>query len=165
MSTGTKSARTAGIGLALGVLATALIYQHAVGLGASLYVIIWLALLVAHGRWQGKAFVPRNLLLLIPTVFFALMPVIRSDPMLLTLNVMAGAGALLLFTYFFANGNFAMQGLFDYPKKALISAADVLFQPMQDFFESIKWLAVHRRSLRGVAPVLRGAAISIPLVA
>jgi hypothetical protein len=158
------SPRALAIGIALGVLATALIYGHAIGLGFTLYVVANLVALVLHARLQKVQLVYRNLVLVVPVLFFAAMLAIRADTFLTFLNLGAGTVALILLVYFLTEGSVLRQSIFDHPINTAAGAADILHQPIQEIAGARVWLASHRNAWNSLLPFLRGLVITIPLV-
>jgi hypothetical protein len=163
-STGT-SARIVALGLILGVVATALMYgANAPYLGFAIYILMLLGALFFYARVEHVHPVRRNIWLLIPILFYTVMLVIRADEMLAMLNIVAGTSATLLLVYFFANGNVARQEIIDYPIKALISSVAIWFQPLNEIIQTSKWFRERQGHLGNIAPFVRGAAITLPVI-
>ncbi len=165
MSSAETSARTVGLGIVLGAVATLLTYKHAMGLGFALYGVVLVVALLAYARVQGVKPAYRNLFMVAPVLFFALMLAIRSELDLTFLNLCAAVAAALLLIYFFTSGNISQQSLIAYPTKTFVSAIAVGVQPVSEIEQSRKWLASRRGVWGRLAPFVRGAAITVPVVA
>src|SRR5436190_1017291 len=95
------SVRTVLLGIILGLIATVLIYKHAVGLSFALYGILLVGVLLVYARVQHVKPAYRNLFTVVPVMFFAAMLAVRSEFTLTLLNLRAAATAALLLIYFF----------------------------------------------------------------
>ncbi len=164
MSSAETSIRTVVLGTALGFIASALLYKHAPGLGLAIYGVLLVVALLLFARAQGVRPASRNLFMIAPTLFFALMPALRSDMSLMLLNFCAAASAALLLIYFFASGNITQQSIIAYPAKVFVSAIAVGLQPLAELVQSRKWLAAHQGVWGRLTPIVRGAAITVPVV-
>ncbi len=165
MSTPALAIRTVLVGLVLGIVATVLTFQHQIGLGFTLFGLALLGGLLVFARLQQVQPIRRNLVMLIPVLFFTLMLTVRCDPFLVLVNSGAAIIALLLLVYFFRNENLVKLDLLEYPQKVVRSGIAICLQPVHELKQSARWLAVRREGWPSPGPVLRGGAMTVPVVA
>ncbi len=159
-----NSARTIGFGIALGIIGAIVSYARMPALGFTLFIFLLVGVLFFNARLQNVTPIRRNLFILIPLLFFAVMFAVRSDETLTVLNLGAGIGAALLLVYFFASGNLAQQDILEYGIKMMVSGIAVTFQPFAEMASSWKWFRNHRNGWGAVLPVARGILITAPVL-
>src|SRR5260221_2484190 len=77
------AARNVGIGFVLGVVGAVLGYGRLPALGFVLYVVLLIGALFLSARLQNAPPMRRNLPILFPLLFFAVMLAVRSEPSLI----------------------------------------------------------------------------------
>jgi hypothetical protein len=159
-----KAATVTGVGVLLGVVALALTFGQRIGLGVTLWLLVWVAALLFFARTSGASYSKRTLVLLFPLIFFAVMLTVHDAPSLTDLNVLAFTGTLLLFTYYTAGGNVFGTTLLDYPLNALRSGVESAISPFFTAMKGASWLGTQRGNWRRALPIVRGAAITVPIV-
>ncbi len=164
MTSSRTSAVNVIVGVALGIVATFLTYDHQAGLGLSLYIVILLGALLAVARTRHIQAQRNTLLLLVPILFFTAMITIRAGESLLLMNLSAGIGLTLLMLYFFTSGNLLNQTIFEYPFKAVVASFDVWLRPLTELLSARHWLSERDTRWKSFLPVLRGLLITVPLV-
>src|SRR5688500_11896779 len=88
----------------LGWLGAALFYRHPLGISFPLFTALPIATLFWVARRESVSPSRRNLWLIGPTLFFALMVAVRQNEVLTILNVGAVGALLCLLAWFFAHG-------------------------------------------------------------
>src|SRR3712207_1358302 len=99
------------VALMLGWSADALFYGKSVGISVLLFVLLLLVTLFGLGRMENVRPARRNLWLLAPLLFFAVMVFVRANPLLTFLNVAAVIGLLSLLAFFYAADHIERLGL------------------------------------------------------
>ncbi len=151
--------------LALGLLAQWLFIGRPLGISWLLFVLILLAALLWHGRRAGLHAARRNLWLWPSLLFFAAMVFLRANPFLTFLNTMATLVLLAFVTYYYAAGSISHSSL-----------SGILVLPWRMaglwFLNTEPVVTVGLRPInrdggrrRKFAPVLRGGALALPLIA
>jgi hypothetical protein len=135
------------------------------GIGMTLFFLAWLVLMFVHAHWQGVKPQKRVIPLLVPLIFSALMIALRADMSLGILNIMTFLAAGLLFVYYFSGGNLFAASLWRYIGVYIESGVEVLFRPLIEGIGSLSWIAKRRRQWQKLMPVVRGLAITAPIVA
>ncbi|MBX3080864.1 MAG: DUF4173 domain-containing protein [Anaerolineae bacterium] len=153
-----------GIGLALGVLGMLLTFIGTIGLGMALFFLVWVGVVLLHARWQGITPQKRPLLLLVPLIFSALMLALRADFGLGLLNIATFLASGLLLIFFFSGGNLLASSLLRYGLVILESGVEVAFRPFDEALGSLKWITERRGQWQKLMPVVRGLAITAPIV-
>jgi hypothetical protein len=163
-SPGQTSVRTIALGVVLGIAATFLTYNQSPGLGLTLFSFLLIAVLFVFARIQQVRPARRNMFLVVPVLFFGAMLTIRSNADLTLLNIGAWIAAALLFVHFFASGNAAQQNIFAYPLTAMVAGTVIWLRPFLELANARKWLAERKANWAALAPIARGAAITVPVV-
>ena len=153
------------VGIGIGVLGMALTFLGTVGIGMTLFFLAWLGTVVIHAQRQGITPQKYTLLLLVPLIFSALMLTLRSDTNLDMLNIATFLAAGLLFVFFFNGGNLLATSLLSYLMVTLESGVEVVFRPFAEGVDSLKWVTARRGQWQKLMPIVRGLAITTPVVA
>jgi hypothetical protein len=159
------NARNVGVGIVLGVVGAILGYGRLPALGFTVYVVLLIGALFTTARWQHTPAMRRNLPILIPLLFFALMLAVRSEETLIFFNFVAGTFAALLLIYYFRSGNIAQHDLFGYALTSLLTSFAVTIQPFEELIGTRKWMAHRTFGFHALTPIIRGLLITIPVVA
>jgi hypothetical protein len=152
------------LGIGLGILAALLTYGKTLGLGATLYALLWLGGLVYYARSQQVKVARRNLFMVVPALFFAIMLAVRADDTLTLLNLGMGLVTLTLWLDFFNIGNLARLNVFSYPLRILAGLFAVWVQPLGELEQARQWFGAHKGFWKHALPVIRGALITLPVV-
>ncbi|MFN8419159.1 MAG: DUF4173 domain-containing protein [Anaerolineae bacterium] len=168
MSSPTISLRVVISGVVLGIIGCLLTFdlslQQQTGLGFSLFGLLLIVLMIAFASAHKIQPIKRNLVTLLPLLFFTLMLCIRSSITLTTMNI-AGAGtSLLLFAYFYRSGSLLNLSIIEVIIKGITSGIEVCFQPFTELLQASKWFSTQREHWRVLAPLARGILITVPVV-
>jgi len=154
------------IGALVGVIGDVLFYRKMLGLSFPLFIGIAIIVILASQRLTRQPLRLRNLWVLIPAFFFALMVAIRDDRTLLFFNMFAALALCALGLYYLplrkpldldAFGDHVF-GIFD----ASIRAT---FAPFAEIFDSVGWVFDRLQgNWRTVGSVGRGLVIAAPVV-
>src|SRR5690348_7020718 len=106
--------------LALGFMANLLFYDKLPGISVLIFTLLVLVALFGLGWWEKVGLVWRNLWIIAPMLFFALMVFVRANALLTFLNIMAVLGLFSLLVFFFAADRIARLGMLDYPVVLLL---------------------------------------------
>ena len=101
------------IALILGCIWDQLFYDRVLGISVPLFVLLLLVALFGLGLLEGAWPKWRNLLLLVPLLFFAAMVFVRANRFLTFLNVSASLTLLGLVAHFYGAGRIEELGLLD----------------------------------------------------
>src|SRR5689334_21862254 len=80
---------TVGTGLMMGLLGNIFFFDRTIGISFPIYILLAVALVLVLARPAGQTVHRRNLWLLIPLAFFAVMVAIRADELITALNIVA----------------------------------------------------------------------------
>jgi hypothetical protein len=158
--------RILGAALVIGWAFDLLFYGQLPGLSVSLFVFLLVGSLYWLARREGVAPRRRNLWLVLPLAFFALMVAVRADPALTILNILACLFILTLLAYYFAAGNLDRLGLAGYYLALVVSAFNAVFRAIPLIPAGIELSAIRRRapgSARRFLPILRGLLLACPI--
>ncbi len=78
---------TVGAGLIMGLLGNILFFDRLIGISFPFYIILAVALVLLLARPARQPISVRNLWLLIPLAFFAIMVAFRADDLIVALNI------------------------------------------------------------------------------
>lgn len=160
-----RSTLTLLVALALGYIWDLFFYNKALGISMPLFVLLLLVALFSLGWLKRTRPQWRNLWLLIPLIFFAVMVAVRANPLLTFLNVVASLLLLGLVTHFYAAGRIERLGLMDYPHVLLRTGTGALEQPASLVSVSVDFEKARERGSRNLLPVARGCLLALPVLA
>ena len=104
----------------------------------------------------------KSLLLVLPFVFFAIITVLRKEPMTMILSIMGALVSLGLLAVTYLGGRWTRYSLFDYFKKFFLLIGNIIVLPIIFIRDrKINWAGVRRLPIK---PVTRGLLIAIPVV-
>lgn len=150
--------------LALGFMANLLFYDKLPGISVLIFTLLVLVALFGLGWWEKVGLVWRNLWIIAPMLFFALMVFVRANALLTFLNIMAVLGLFSLLVFFFAADRIARLGMLDYPVVLLLTGGQMLSRPAPVISAGAKAAMVHKTRLRVVIKLLRGLLLAIPVL-
>jgi hypothetical protein len=155
-----------GIGLGVGLLASILFYQQYLGSNVLIFMLTAFLALVALSRPTQVRLRWRNLWLLLPMVFFALMIMVRADPLITLLNVCAILGLGMLILYYFPSEAHIDEASFAENTFAVVSTPIALLpEAVIQVSSGWQWLRENRHTGgRNTAAVIRGLVIAAPIV-
>jgi hypothetical protein len=176
MSRATFSAWTLFIGLVIGMIGSALLYNlNVIGAGYPIMVGLLSAALVGSGVYAGRPLNPRNLWLFIPVLFFAIMIAVRTDGWLSFFNVVLSLGLGALAVHHMALGTpfdltstaeqirdllaTGVRSTVEMPLVTAVRSWGFFFRPTSEDDEQ------NEDERRGrVVAVLRGLAVTLPVL-
>lgn len=149
------------VALLLGLAVDWLFYDKALGISLLLFVLLLTGGLFGLGLLEGKEPEPRNLWLLLPLFFFALMVAIRANAFVTALNVLAVLALLTYLAFFYGQGRVAelgVLGAFLVPVRTGLHSS-VLAVPL--LVAALESQRISERQRR-LFPVLRGVLLALP---
>lgn len=153
-----------GAGLLLGVWGMLLFYGRLVGLSFPLFILALVGMVLTFNRRHPA--LPRNLWLVVPLLFFAVMVGVRADWIVLTLNILAvfALGALAL--YYMRTGKHAdTASLGRHIGGTLTAMLTIPFSAVPKILEARGWLGENLPQNRTpVIAVGRGVAFALPVL-
>lgn len=157
---------TLGTGLMMGLLGNIFFFNRMVGISFPIYILLAVALVLILSRPAGQAIHRRNLWLLLPLAFFAVMIAVRADQLITVLDVTAvlTLGAVGLY-YFPLTQNIDTEPLAAYPKAIIETGFMVPAYAVTESVESWRWLS-EKRHQRGnlIASIVRGGVFALPVI-
>ena len=160
------AAWTLAVGVVLGIVGNLFFYNHPHGLSLLVFALLATGAVLGTVRAMRQPLKLRNLWPLLPLLFFAAMGVVRADPVIMLLNVMAifGLGALVLY-YLPQEHAIDEDTLADYTRAAASATIQVGTQPIAQGFRTVSLIWDQRLWRRqGVAAVARGLVFTLPLL-
>ena len=157
---------TVGTGLMMGLLGNIFFFNRTIGISFPIYILLAVALILVLARPAGQMVHRRNLWLLIPLSFFAVMVAIRADELITALNIMAvlTLGAVGL-SYLPVARTLDTEPLGAYPKAVIEAGFMVPAWALGEGVESWLWLRDKRHQRGGVlASVVRGGVFALPII-
>jgi hypothetical protein len=152
------------IAVGLGWLADLLFYNKSFGINFPVFTgLLTLALIGVSLREKG-VLVRRNLWLLAPLGFFALMVFVRANALLTTINVLMVILVFSLLLYFYAADRLERLSLLDYPIVLSVTAGNVLFRQPAAIRTGVITARKSQSFWRTTASVLRGLLLALPVV-
>ncbi len=157
---------TVGTGLIMGIVGNIFFYGRTVGISFPIYILLAVGLVLALARPAGQTVNRRNLWLLVPLAFFAVMVVFRADELISALNIAAvlTLGTVGLYYLPLAH-NLDTEPISEYPKALVVSGFMIPSWAIGEAAESWLWLR-EKRHQRGnvLASVVRGGVFALPVV-
>lgn len=152
------------VALMLGLSWDLLFYGKSLGISVLLFVVLLLAALFGLSRWWNARPAWRNLWLLAPLLFFAVMVAVRANIFVTFLNTAACLALLGLIAHFYAAGWLGRLGVTGYPLVLLQVIGSTLIRPAPLVATQVDIKSVQTGSRRKVLPVLRGLLLALPVL-
>jgi len=159
-----NSLRVLQVALVLGWATDVLFYGKSLGISVPLFVGLILSALFYLGRQEGVRSEPRNLWLIAPLFFFAIMVFVRANATLTLINVLLVLTILGLLIFFYSSGRIQHLGLFGYPVVLAIAGLNALTQQVPAVTAATKSAAAHKGKFRQAGPLLRGLILAVPVL-
>ncbi|MBA3870783.1 MAG: DUF4173 domain-containing protein [Anaerolineae bacterium] len=157
---------TVGTGLMMGLLGNIFFFNHMLGVSFPIYILLAVALVLILSRPAGQTVHRRNLWLLLPLAFFAVMSAVRADQLITVLDITAALtlGAVGLY-YFPLTQNIDTEPLVAYPKAIIETGFMIPAYAVTESVESWRWLS-EKRHQRGnlIASIVRGGVFALPII-
>jgi len=153
-------------GLLMGVFGNILFFNHMIGVSFPLFILLSVVLVLALARPARQTINRRNLWLLLPLAFLAVMVAIRADQLIVTLNITAvlALGAVGLY-YLPLNRTLDTESIGDHTKAVIETGFMVIPVAVIEGAEAWSWLREKRHQRGGVlAAVVRGGIFALPIV-
>src|SRR5688572_7602960 len=151
--------------LLLGWIGDALFYARPLGISFPLFTALAIATLFWVARHESVSPARRNLWIIAPALFFALMVAVRQNTLLTALNVLAVGALLCLLVWYFAHGRLEALGLLGYPAAIAAAVAGSFARPIPAVGVTGQLAVRHRGKLGRSLPIVRGALLALPLLA
>jgi hypothetical protein len=151
------------VALLLGVTVDWLFYDKPLGISLLLFIILLVVALFGLGLLERKMAAPRNLWLLAPLFFFALMVAVRANPFVTALNVLAVLVLLSYLAFFYGNGRVTTLGILGAVLVPVRTGwhSGVLAAPL--LAAALESRHINQRQRR-LFPVLRGVLLALPVL-
>ncbi|MBM4460361.1 MAG: DUF4173 domain-containing protein [Chloroflexi bacterium] len=150
--------------LVVGFLVEALLHGQRLGLGFALAALIaavgWLVL----GRGLAARPSGSAIAVLAILVIAGALVALRASPALQVLDLLTGIGAVLLLAALFTTGGLTRFSLTDYAAALFISGLATMLQPFALLFGDLPKARLAANRGRGLAPVLWGVLLALPLL-
>ncbi|MCC6897036.1 MAG: DUF4173 domain-containing protein [Anaerolineae bacterium] len=153
-------------GVVMGLLGNMLFYGREIGISFPIYILLSVALVLILGRAARRPVNRRNLWVLLPLAFFAVMVAVRADSLILTLNVLSvlTLGAIGLY-YLPTKQAMDTEPLGEHTKGVIEAGILVMPAALAETLEAWAWLREKRHQRGGVlAAVVRGGVFALPVV-
>lgn len=154
------------LGIGLGVTGDLLFYRKPLGISVPLFVAALVAALFVFARLAQSRTRLRNVWVVVPLAFFAVMIAVRADPMMTLVNLMAAVWMLALLLYYrpiYAPIDRETVG--GQMEAVMTTAALVPFETPSKIAEAAGWLRERRIFGAGaVRSVARGLVIALPIL-
>lgn len=153
-------------GVVMGLLGNILFYGRDIGISFPIYILVSVALVLVLGRAARRPMNRRNLWVLLPLAFFAVMVAVRADSLIVTLNVGAvlTLGAIGLY-YLPVAQPMDTEPLAEHSKAVIEAGIMVMPAALGEGLEAWAWLREKRHQRGGVlAAVVRGGVFALPIV-
>lgn len=157
-------ARVLAVGLALGIAVDLLFYGKGLGISVPLFVLLLMAALFALGGLEGAKPAWRNLWLLAPIIFFAVMVAVRANIFVTFLNISLSFVLLCMLVYFYSAGRVEKLGVFGYVLVSVLAAANAVSRPVPLVRSGANFGALRKQGLPRLLPYLRGLVIAFPVL-
>jgi hypothetical protein len=152
-------------GLLLGASVDLLFYGKALGISFPIWVLGLLAVLFWLSRGEDVVPAWSNLWIVAPLIFYAVMVCVRASPTLTALNVVTSLALLGLIAFYFAGDRLADLPLLGFPLVWLYTGLAAAARPVSLVRDGFDPAALREHGGRKLAPVLRGLALALPIVA
>ncbi|HEU4323364.1 MAG TPA: DUF4173 domain-containing protein [Roseiflexaceae bacterium] len=153
-----------GLALALGVSADRLFSGRWLGISVPLFVTALLLVLFGLGRREGIAPTRANLWLSGAALFFAGLVAVRDNQLLVTLNVLAVLGLLLLQAALYRGPAIGRLSVGQTMLSALDAGVNIAYRAAPLTGQALQAAPVQRGQLAAVMPLARGLALSVPVL-
>jgi hypothetical protein len=162
------------LALLIGWVADLLFYGKALGISVPIFALLLVGALFGVGFAERIPFARRNVWIVLPLFFFAVMVAVRANFFLTVLNVLMCGCLLLLLAYYFTGGHLHRLGIFGYPLIMLVAFFEVLGRTATLIYTALERRTATRSSAvasatgRTALPwfsLLRGALIALPVLA
>lgn len=161
----TLSVLFVGLGLLIGFVGNILFRDKLIGLSFPLFIITSIGVVLAATRPAQTRVNWRNLWLLIPVVFFAVMVAVRADMSITSVNIMAVLMLAALALYFLPLRQAVdLSSLGEHFQALIESSLITTFGAIGEVTESISWLRESNWQNRTALSVVRGLVIAVPIV-
>ncbi|MCB0037280.1 MAG: DUF4173 domain-containing protein [Anaerolineales bacterium] len=152
------------LALFLGWLTNWLFYGKAVGVSLPIFVMALLAALALATVGDERPFRWRNLVIIGPLFFFAVMGMVRANEFLTFLNINATLALLSLLAYFYTADSLTRPGLVEFAVLPLRVLGGMMTRPLPLVRQEVDFEAVRKHTGGNVAPVVRGVVIAAPVL-
>lgn len=150
--------------LALGICADYLFYGRWLGISVPLFVTLCLALLNGVGAVEDRRPTRANLWLGAAALFFAGCVALRDAPLLVTLNVLAVLGLLLLLVSHYRGAPLTLVPKGHVLRRSFQSFLAIGARPPSLVAQSVRDIPVTQAQVHRLAPVGRGLLLAVPVV-
>ncbi len=153
-------------GLLMGLFGTILFFNRIVGISFPLFILLTVGLVLVLARPARQTINRRNLWVIAPLAFFAVMVAVRADNLINSLNIMAvlTLGAVGLY-YLPLTRTLDTESLGDHTKAVMETGFMVIPVAVIEGIEAWSWLREKRHQRGGVlAAVVRGSVFALPIV-
>ncbi len=153
-------------GVVMGLLGNILFYNRSIGISFPIYILVAVGLVLLLGRAARRPMNWRNLWVLLPLAFCAVMVAVRADELIVALNVGAvlTLGAIGLY-YLPLTNAMDTEPLAEHTKAVLETGIMVMPAALGEGLQAWEWLREKRQQRGGVlAAVLRGSIFALPIV-
>jgi Domain of unknown function (DUF4153) len=152
-------------GLAMGILADALLRKGPWGLNLSVWIALLVLAVLALAGWGGAKLGGGSRWLFIPAVFFAATFAVRDSMMLKFLSFFALAVAMALATFRPPSGRLRIAGVFEYALGMVLTGISAFIGIPLVAFNDIQWQEVRGAGRMGrTLAVVRGCLFAFPLL-
>ncbi len=153
-------------GLVMGLLGNVLFFNRMIGISLPVYILAAVVLVLILMRPARQTVNRRNLWLLFPLIFFAVMVAVRADELIVALNITAvlTLGAVGLY-YLPLNRTMDTESLGDHTRAVIEIGFMVIPAAVIEGVEAWSWLREKRHQRGGVlAAVVRGGVFALPII-
>ncbi len=153
------------LGLIIGLLGNILFYQKSIGLSFPLFIISSIVVMLAATRPAQTPVNRRNLWLLVPVIFFALMVAVREDETITFLNMAAALSlSALALHYLSIKERLDEATLPQQIGAVLTSGMYAVFGSFMEVADAWAWTRARSWKGRAAVSVVRGLVIALPIV-
>lgn len=156
--------RLLGVALVLGWSVDWLFYGKQVGISLVVFVTALVLSGIGLGWLEQKRPSLRNLWLILPLFFFAIMAFVRANLFLTTLNVLAVLALLTYLAFFYMKGHVHQLGVFGALLVPLRTGGHSVALTAPLLQESINLPIIKHHGQRNLLPILRGLLIALPIL-
>lgn len=152
----------------LGMTGNLFFFDNRPGLNVLLFVLMFITGAVGLLTYFKRTLNPRNMVFMLPAVFFGAMLVLFTAPLLVAFNVVIVFGSLFLFLRYATHPRF-IGGSWFAPVLAIIESSIIgwLEGPLQILNDSLGWLKrqeIDNERAATFSAVLRGLLLTIPII-